>query len=177
MLFWYTRNSISAVISGLDCIPIRRPVFLGGLAIHSTLTSAIRPKIQSFYVCLVGLLMLSSVSTTRLYRERVQRLSSGNFTCCHTRVESGETMTSVSAGHIILTPTQPVGSRWPKRGLNSGAPYQESRTLSTELPCPHPGFMGVSSWKSFDLPFSKLPVAWCSSHRTEIVCQQLWPKI
>ena len=29
-------------------------------------------------------------------------------------------MTSVSAGHIILTPTQPVGSGRPQRGLNPG---------------------------------------------------------
>ena len=27
-------------------------------------------------------------------------------------------MTSVSAGHIILTPTQPVGSGWPQRESN-----------------------------------------------------------
>ena len=27
-------------------------------------------------------------------------------------------MTSVSAGHIILTPTQPLGRRWPQRGSN-----------------------------------------------------------
>ena len=32
----------------------------------------------------------------------------------HTR-QSGETMTSVSAGHIILTSTQPVGSGPPQR--------------------------------------------------------------
>ena len=30
--------------------------------------------------------------------------------------QSWETMTSVSAGHIILTPTQPVGSGRPQRG-------------------------------------------------------------
>ena len=43
--------------------------------------------------------------------------------------QSWETMTSVSAGHIILTPTQPVGSGQPKRGSNPGPPHQESRTL------------------------------------------------
>ena len=37
-------------------------------------------------------------------------------------------MTSVSAGHIILTPTQPVGSGWPQRELNPGPPHQ-SRAL------------------------------------------------
>ena len=29
-------------------------------------------------------------------------------------------MTSISAGHIILTPTQPVGSGRPQRGSNPG---------------------------------------------------------
>ena len=42
-------------------------------------------------------------------------------------------MTSVSACHIILTPTQPVGSGRPQRGSNPGPPHQESRALPTEL--------------------------------------------
>ena len=42
-------------------------------------------------------------------------------------------MTSVSAGHIILTPTQPVGSGRPQRGSNPGPPHPESRALPTEL--------------------------------------------
>ena len=45
-------------------------------------------------------------------------------------------MTSVSAGHIILTPTQPVGSGRPQRESNPGPPPQESRALPTELPRP-----------------------------------------
>ena len=45
-------------------------------------------------------------------------------------------MTSISAGHIILTPTQPVGSGRPQRGSNTGPPDQESRALPTELPRP-----------------------------------------
>ena len=45
-------------------------------------------------------------------------------------------MTSVSAGHIILTPTQPVGSGRPQREWNPGPPHQESRALLTELPGP-----------------------------------------
>ena len=36
-------------------------------------------------------------------------------------------MTSVSAGHIILTSTQPVGSMWPQQGSNPGPLHQESR--------------------------------------------------
>ena len=47
-------------------------------------------------------------------------------------------MTSVSAGHIILTTTQPVGSGWPQRGSNPGSPHQGSRALPTELPRPPP---------------------------------------
>ena len=45
-------------------------------------------------------------------------------------------MTSISAGHIILTPTQLVGSGRPQRGSNPGPPDQESRALPTELPRP-----------------------------------------
>ena len=48
--------------------------------------------------------------------------------------QSWETMTCVSAGHIILTPTQPVGSGRPQRESNPGPPDQESRALPTELP-------------------------------------------
>ena len=56
--------------------------------------------------------------------------------CCHTR-DGGETRTSVSAGHIILAPTQLViGSGRPQRGSNPGHPHRESRALPTELPPP-----------------------------------------
>ena len=47
-------------------------------------------------------------------------------------------MTSVSAGHIILTPTQPVGGGRPQRESNPGHFHQESRALPTGLPRPHP---------------------------------------
>ena len=50
--------------------------------------------------------------------------------------QSWETMTSVSAGHIILTPIQPVGSGWPQRELSPGPPHQELRAPPTELPRP-----------------------------------------
>ena len=53
----------------------------------------------------------------------------------HTR-QSGKTMTSVSARHIILTPTQPVGSVRPQRGSDPEPPQHESRALPTELPRP-----------------------------------------
>ena len=45
-------------------------------------------------------------------------------------------MISFSAGHIILTPTQPVESGRPQWESNPGPPHQESRALPTELPCP-----------------------------------------
>ena len=48
---------------------------------------------------------------------------------------SGKTVTFVSAGHIIMTPTQPIGSGRPQRDSNPRPPHQESRTLPTELPC------------------------------------------
>ena len=50
--------------------------------------------------------------------------------------QSWETMTSVSAGHIILISTQPVGSGRSQRESNPEPPDQESRALPTELPCP-----------------------------------------
>ena len=47
-------------------------------------------------------------------------------------------MISVSAGHIIPTPTQSVGSGWLQRESNPGPPQQMSRNLPTELPPPPP---------------------------------------
>ena len=45
-------------------------------------------------------------------------------------------MTSVSAGHIIQTPTQPVGSGRPQRESNPGPPHQESRALPQSYRAP-----------------------------------------
>ena len=45
-------------------------------------------------------------------------------------------MTSVSAGHIILTLTQPVGSGRLQRESNPAPPHQESSALPTELTRP-----------------------------------------
>ena len=44
-------------------------------------------EITYLFVCLFGL--ITSSSTTRLYRGRVPRLTSSNFTCCHTRDRAG----------------------------------------------------------------------------------------
>ena len=47
-------------------------------------------------------------------------------------------MTSVSAGHIILTLIQPVRSGRPQQESNPGPLHQESCALPTELPLPTP---------------------------------------
>ena len=52
----------------------------------------------------------TSSSTTRLYRGRAPRQSVWQFYVLPHMRQSWETMTSVSAGHIILTPTRPVGA-------------------------------------------------------------------
>ena len=81
---------------------------------------------------------VTSSSTTRLYRGRVSRLTSDNFYVLPHMRQSRETMTSVSAGHIILTPTQPVGSGRPQRESTQGPPNQESHALPTEQHRPPP---------------------------------------
>ena len=55
-----------------------------------------------------------------------------------TQRQSKETMTSVSAIQIKLTPIQPVGSGRPEQGSNPRPPYHNPRALPTELPPPHP---------------------------------------
>ena len=96
------------------------------------------PLVLFCFIRVVGWLVgfLTSSSTTRLYRGRAARQSVWQFYVLPHSKQRGETMTSVSAGHIILTPTQPVRSRWPQRESNSGPPHQESRALPTELPRP-----------------------------------------
>ena len=58
------------------------------------------------FVWLVGFL---TPSTTRLYRGRAPRQSVWQFYVLPHMRQRWETMTSISAGHIILTPTQPQG--------------------------------------------------------------------
>ena len=88
------------------------------------------------FVWLVGWFLNVLVNTTRLYRGRAPRQSVWQvYVLPHMR-QSWETMTSVSAGHIILTPTQLVGSGRPQWESNPWPPHQESRALPTELQCP-----------------------------------------
>ena len=95
-------------------------------------------------VCLFG--FLTSSSTTRLYRGRVPRQSVWKFYVLPHMSQSWETMTSVSAGHIIPTPTQEVGSRRPQRESNPGFPHQESRVLPAELRPPPPNIPKHINW-------------------------------
>ena len=92
--------------------------------------------VKIFRVCLFG--FLTSSSTTRLYRGRTPRQSVWQFYVLPHMRQSWETITSVSAGHIILTVTltQPVESRRTQPVSNPGPLHQESRALPTELPCP-----------------------------------------
>ena len=95
-------------------------------------------------VCLFG--FLTSSWTTRLYRGRTPRQSVWQFYVLPHMRQSWETMTSVSAGHIILTPTQPVGSGRPQRESSPGPPHQESRALPTEVLRPLPWQSDAKVW-------------------------------
>ena len=72
--------------------------------------------------------------------------------------QSWETMTSVSAGHIIQTPTQPAGSGRPQREPNQGPPHQESSALPTELLPPPPPPPWQSMKKKKQINFSNTSV-------------------
>ena len=69
-------------------------------------------------VCLFG--FLTSALATRLSHGQLQRMTPDNFT----QKQSGKTMTSFSAGHIILTPIQPAGSGLLERGSKLRPPDQ-----------------------------------------------------
>ena len=49
--------------------------------------------------------------------------------------QSGEIMSSASAGDIILTPTQSVGGRRPQRAPNPGPPHHESNLNVEDILC------------------------------------------
>ena len=79
------------------------------------MTRSLSSTPNPLFFCLVLFDFLTSSSATRLNRGQVSRLTSDNLTCSHTR-DRAVIMMSVSAGHIILTPTQPEGIRRPQRG-------------------------------------------------------------
>ena len=97
-------------------------------SLRNSLWSSTRPKrslgapvaVVCLFGWLVGFLTSSSTTTTRLYHGRAPRQSVWQFHMLPHMRQSWETMTSVSAGHIILTPTQPVGSARPQRESNPG---------------------------------------------------------
>ena len=103
------------------------------------MSTCLKRIVLNFYLAsLVGWLVgfLTSSSTTSLYRGRAPRQSVWQFNMLPHMRQSWETMTSVSAGHIILTPTQPVGSGRPQRESNPGPPHQESRALPQSYHAP-----------------------------------------
>ena len=65
-----------------------------------------------------------------LYCGQAPRQSVWQFYVLPHMRQSWETMTSVSAGHVILTLTQPAGSGRPLRESNPGSPHQVSRAHS-----------------------------------------------
>ena len=86
---------------------------------------------SSLLVCLFGWLVgfLTSSSTTRLYRGKIPRLTSDNFTCCHTRDWAGDHDFCLSRSHY--TDTNPTSR---ERESNPGSPHQESHAVPTESP-------------------------------------------
>ena len=65
-------------------------------------------------------------------------------------------MISVSAGHIILTPTQPVRSGRPQLESNPGPPHQESRALPQSYRAPREARKGKNPEKRTCIAHSKL---------------------
>ena len=98
--------------------------------------------LKSRFVWLVG--FLASSSTTMLYRGRAPTQSVSQFYVLPHMRQSWETMNSVSAGHILLTPIHPVGRGRPQRESNPGPPHQESGALSTELIPPPPQYLELT---------------------------------
>ena len=79
----------------------------------------------------------TSSSATRLSRGRVPRLTSDNFTCCHTETERGDHDFCLSRSHYADTDSS---SGRLVQGSNPRPPDQKSRALPTELPPPPPFF-------------------------------------
>ena len=108
------------------------------VTVHSNYKNSVSKYQIIFCSCYFGLVwlvgFLTSLSTTRLYRERAPRQSVWKFYVLPHMRQSWETMTSVTAGHIILTPTQPVGSGRTQPESNPGPPHQELHALSYRAP-------------------------------------------
>ena len=130
-------------------------------ALASLAVNTLQYVVSPMFVCLVGFLK-RPLQATRQYSRRVQRSTSDNFTCCHTRVRSRQTMTSVSASHIIMTPTQPVGSGWPHlclRALCHAPPLSHGCESEAERPSPH-SVSARSSCDAGSAPAPRSGAAW-----------------
>ena len=98
---------------------------------------------RALFVCLFG--FLTSSSTTRLYRGRAPRQE--RLTILRAATHETELGDHVSAGHIIQTPTQPVGSGRPQRESNPGPPHQESRALPQSYRAPLAQELSTGKWR------------------------------
>ena len=107
------RGNIGQVMSGASRPP--DPELLGFL------------QVGLLFVCLCWFLNVL-ISNEAISRTGPETDAWQFYLLPHTR-HSWETMTSFSAGHIRLTPTQPVGSGWSQRGSNPRPPHRESRAL------------------------------------------------
>ena len=132
------RSTMTSISSGHSYVLTRWPQLLQQWSVDSwagPVGTQVSTKRKSSRVgWLVG--FLTSSSTSRLYRGRAPRQSVWQFNVLPHMRQSWETMTSVSAGHIILTPTKPVGSGRPQRESNPGPPHQESRALPQSYRAP-----------------------------------------
>ena len=81
-------------------------------------------------VWLVG--FLTSSSATRLFHRRVPRLTSDNFTCCHTETKRGDHDFCLRQSYYDYTDTDTT-SRKLARESNSRPPDQESNAPPTKL--------------------------------------------
>ena len=78
----------------------------------------------------------NKINRARLGAPTIEKMGKPCEYCQTSPYNIEQTMTSVSAGHFILTPTQPVGSGRPQLGSNPGPPHRKSRALPTEFTAP-----------------------------------------
>ena len=82
-----------------------------------------RKQMEALFVCMFG--FVRSLPPTRLYHRRVSRLTSDNFTCCHTRDRAGRPWL-LSQLVTLYTLTQQAGSHF---GDQTQDLLTKSRTL------------------------------------------------
>ena len=98
---------------------------------YSELMNGDLSSLSQLFVCLFG--FLTSSSSTRLYRGRVPRLTSDNFTCCHTRDRAGDHDFCLSRSHYTdIDPTS--RERAATAGIEPRTSSPGARALPTELP-------------------------------------------